>query len=303
MKSNVRRLIGHVSALAIFAALPMAGPAALAADFLEAPELVETQVEYGTGWYLRGDIGIGYEGTHRETQQSNPLPGTSIQRVEADTTDTVLGVGVAAGYRFSPNFRADLSYSYFAESETSQRNTIVAADPATLPAPCGTGEALRNDTIVPLPIENCITENQTSYFLQSFMATGYYDFSGSFAGFRPFVGAGIGLVRNQYTATFNDVTCTAASDQRCGPTDGGVADFGEAYTQQGSRNNGTAYHGAFSLTAGLSYEVSENLFLDTSYSYMHMFEDPLAGGSNGIQAANIPTDFHMVKVGLRLEIW
>ena len=47
--------------------------------------------------------------------------------------------------------------------------------------------------------------------------------------------------------------------------------MGDTYTQEYGRNNGTSYHLAGSLSAGLSYAMTDTLFLDTTYQYTHMF--------------------------------
>lgn len=307
MRKNLRRLLELTTAIALGVSPYLATHAAHAADFLENPEIPVTQVEFGTGWYIRGDIGITAHETLRVTTQA-PGGNGIAPLVETEDIDNVFSTGVGVGRRFSPNFRADIGYSYMAESETSRRQTATTFRP-----PCSNafrlvttvdanGNQITNE-VGGQTITNCVEESQTSYFLQSLTANGYYDFDTSIAGLRPFIGLGGGLVRAQYTSTSNDVTCAAGENERCNPTDGNVVDYGETYTQEYGRNNGTSYHLAGSAFAGLSYALTETLFLDATYQYTHMFDEPIWGGTNGIQAANIPTDFHTFKIGLRLEIW
>ncbi len=307
MPANLKKLT-RTTVIAMAAATALTCTAittAQAADDLFDPGV--TEVEFGTGWYIRGDIGFTGHEILRDTEQAN---NAATPIIETTDTNNVFSAGIGFGRRLSSNFRAELGYSYLADSETSIRQTVTS----NFRAPCANAFALlsfldQNGNAIDQEvggqtIENCVESAQTSYFLQSLSANGYYDFGSGVGGFRPFVGLGAGLMRVQYTSTSNDVTCSAGPTERCNPTDGSpAAQFGEVVTQQFGRNNGTSYHFAGSLSAGLSYAISDNLFFDTTYQYTHMFEDPLWGGSEGIEAANIPTDFHTLKFGIRMEIW
>ncbi len=308
MPANLKKLT-RTSAIALAAATAFVCSAITtgqAADDLYDPGV--TEVEFGTGWYIRGDIGFTGHEVLRNTEQAGNAPIAPV--VETTDTNNVFSVGVGFGRRLTSNLRADIGYGYLADSETSMQQTVTS----NFRAPCANAFALVTvidqngnafqQTVGGQTIENCVEAAQTSYFLQSLSANGYYDFDTSLAGFRPFVGLGAGLIRAQYTSTSNDVTCSPGPEERCNPTDGSPTPlFGEVVTQQFGRNNGTSYHLAGSVSAGLSYAITDTLFFDTTYQYTHMFDDPLWGGSDGIEAANIPTDFHTLKFGIRMEIW
>ena len=312
MPANLKKLT-RSSAIALATATALACSAlpttSFAADDLYDPGV--TEVEFGTGWYIRGDIGITVHETLREAITAQPIPGTPDLQTEESDIDNVVSFGVGVGYKLSNNLRGELAYSYMAESESNTRATTTNYRP-----PCSNAFV---QTIVPDPnnpggtmivlqpghtITNCVESSETTYFVQTMTANLYYDFDTSFAGFRPFVGVGAGVARNQFESSSGDITCTASSFEQCNPTDGvGQVGLGEQYTQEGARVSGTSYHLAGSVSAGLSYAISETLFLDTSYQYTHMFEDPIWGGADGVAAAGVPTDFHTFKVGLRMEIW
>lgn len=313
MPANLKKLT-RSSAITFSTVLALAcstfSTAAIAADDLYDPEA--TNVEFGTGWYIRGDIGVTVHEYDRVSDVALPIPGSANLQTDESDTDNVLSVGVGVGYRFSKNLRGDIAYSYMAESESDTRSTTTNYRPPCSNAFVQTVQQDPNDpfggTIIVLnpghTITNCVESSETSYFVQTLMANLYYDFDTSFAGFRPYLGAGAGISRNQFEASTGNITCTPSTFEQCNPTDGvGQIGLGEQYTQEGSRINGTSYHLAGSLSAGLSYEISDNLFLDTAYQYTHIFDDPIVGGVDGIQAANIPTNFHTFKVGLRMEIW
>ena len=234
MPANLKN-ITRSSAIALATATALACSAITsvhAADDLYDPGV--TEVEFGTGWYIRGDIGITGHEILRVSDSADPIPGTQDLEFETTDTDNVFSIGAGVGFRFSDNLRGEISYSYMAESE----QTVRGNDHQLPPAPCSNAFVQRaqvdqfgNTVIILDPgytILNCVEGAETSYFLQTLMANAYYDFDTSWKGFRPFVGVGAGLVRNQFVASTGNITCTAASFEQCNPTDGGTASLGEA---------------------------------------------------------------------------
>ncbi|MEE9313405.1 MAG: hypothetical protein V3V02_02040 [Rhizobiaceae bacterium] len=310
MKNPSQKSISLAASLVLLAQVAggFAASSASAADMLAGEVQETTQVEYGTGWYLRGEVSLTAHENLFSSESSTPIIGTPNQLVKTKETSNVFSAGVGVGFRFSNNFRADLGLASMGASDASETQTLTV-----LRAPCASGfqrvllpdgqggqiEAIQGGHA----ITNCTEESTTSYELQNVMGNIFYDFDSTFLGMRPFIGVAAGLVRNQFTSTVGSVTCTPSAEERCGPTDGGNAEFGETYQQQGTRNNGTAYHLATALTLGGSYSLGDNLFLDTSYTFMKTLEDPIWGGPSGIVDASVPTSFHSLKLGIRLEIW
>ncbi len=305
MSMTGQRHISIAAALSLigFCATGLLAPSASAADILEAQEV--TEVEYGTGWYLRGNIGIAVTGDYFSSETSDPDNGELANDSIGDSTFTW---GLGAGYRLSNSTRIDFGYQHLGSGETQTRSSL-----DTLRSPCTNSfakftslDANGNQITYVLDgqtIENCTDQDSSSYNLQSFMGNFYYDFDTPMWGVRPFLGAGLGLVRHQYTSVVNSTTCTPNDTEQCNPTDGGIADFGEEYVQEGESNNGTAYHFAGQIHAGFSVALGDDLYVDTSYTYTRMAEDALWGGTNGLGDAGAPNDFHQVRVGLRWEIW
>jgi opacity protein-like surface antigen len=98
------------------------------------------------------------------------------------------------------------------------------------------------------------------------------------AGFTPYIGGGVGLLR-----TSNEVVVNAPSI----PLAGAIDD--------------TQYRFAYALNAGVSYRMGNNLSLDLGYQYL---------ASPGTQYVDVNTltvregvDYHQVRVGLRYDIW
>ncbi len=307
-----KKFLTTTAALALVAQTALAVGPAHAVDLLGEPTEEYTEVEFGTGWYIRGDIGINFYQDVATVESAATVPGFPSPVIVETERDDFLNFGVGVGYRVSPNFRVDANIQNFSQGSGEVRSTV---SPAGL-APCDSGFVrvtnfdINGNPIITVEqrfdgstdITNCQASASTSYDVWGGMLNAYYDIDTGL-GITPFVGGGVGVLRNSFTASFGDVTCSPQAEFRCNPTDGGVPDFGEEYTQQGPRNNGVAYHAAASVLAGLSFQISKDLSFDATYAYTHMFEDPLFGGSNGVQDSGVPTDYHAFKLGLRWEIF
>ncbi|MEL6750594.1 MAG: hypothetical protein AAFO70_00765 [Pseudomonadota bacterium] len=298
------------SILQRFAATLIAGSVllsgqAMAADMLEDGSYeASTPVEYGTGWYLRGEIGVSFNGIKREGATSEPIVGTFDQEVETTDQNSVWGFGAAVGRRFG-NLRGDLGVERVAKGSISSTAPVTGG----FRPPCSDAFRIVTDgfggqSYIPgHTITNCLTESASTYDISAASLNVAYDIPKSFGGFRPFVGASLGLFRNSFTSSTDDITCQASEFERCNPTDGGTTEDGGRYRQLGSRVNGTSYHLGGGVTGGISYAINDQLFFDTSYKYTKIIEDPLWNGIDGVEPAKVPTQFHTVKVGLRYEIW
>ena len=242
---------------------------------------VTKPVEIGSGWYLRGDIGysVSSEGdidTFRTfdllTQtpgRANWDPGTGL---DADWSGAV-----GIGYQFNTWLRGDLTFDIGGGDFNSS---------ATSPFSCdgfATG--------------SCITSGSTDYDTYGFLASAYLDL-GTYAGFTPYVGGGIGATYvdyNNYSA--NVVNCVSGSP--CTP-------FG---TEMRGADNDWRF--TYALTAGISYDITRNLKIDAHYRYVNIddgnifkFSDPQrAAGSGRTQAGDDGLENHELRLGLRYEIW
>ena len=105
------------------------------------------------------------------------------------------------------------------------------------------------------------------------MANAYADL-GTIAGFTPYVGGGVGLL---YSSRKVEDTFQALSDRE------------------------TQYALAYSLGAGVAYQVAQNTSIDVGYQYLsapslEYFDIPSGNMKKGL-------DFHQVRVGLRYDLW
>ncbi len=144
------------------------------------------------------------------------------------------------------------------------------------------------------------------------LVNGYIDL-GTYAGFTPYVGAGVGLLKTKATfavgATCQNssvtntsvvpngtgsTTTTQTVDFACrAPTDGSTV---ASYSK-------TDYDFMYGLSAGVSYRVSKNTSLDLGYQYVSAPDVKYFSVSDDGVHYNKGYNMHQVKVGLRYDLW
>ncbi|MDX8460923.1 outer membrane protein [Mesorhizobium humile] len=114
---------------------------------------------------------------------------------------------------------------------------------------------------------------------------GYVDL-GTYVGITPYVGAGIGVVRStrKLSARYTDINDSANN-----------------FTVE---DNKSRYSLAYTLNAGLAYQVSKNVLVDLGYQY---FSAPDAEYVTAASLTSFPIhkgiSNHQVKLGLRYDLW
>ena len=271
---------------------------AFAADKYVLEEVDETPVEFGTGWYIRGDIGISADESNRTAT------GTTAGTAATDDVSTTFAFRVGAGYRVSPNLRLDATFDYHSRGENALQGLIpggCAGEEQTQAIDPGTGILVT--TIRATTIVDCTTRDVDMYDSQDLMLNAYYDF-GTRGRFTPYLGIGLGATRLNYTSRRGDIVCDPLNDQRCADVTYGVAgEYGETATSSRDANDGTSYHLAAAITLGVGYQLSKNLSLDASYQLTKTVESPMWGGSNGYDVVAADSARHSLRLGLRYELW
>ncbi|MBX3579713.1 MAG: porin family protein [Rhizobiaceae bacterium] len=238
-------------------ALLLSAVAAGAADY-DPPIVVdnvdyapEVPVEVGSGWYLRGDVSYNF---------NRPvLDGAIGAPVTARFTEDSLPISatVGFGYHFTDYFRMEANIGLL----NSQTSELVYVDPGVVSAQAN-------------------TDNK----MWSGMISAYGDL-GTFVGFTPYVGAGVGLVQStrRYDAQIDFAGATPDID----------------YTDV---NRG--YSVAYSLGGGVAYQVAPNWALDLGYQYLRAPKAEYAEitGVN-TYAIRQGLDLHQIKLGVRYDLW
>jgi opacity protein-like surface antigen len=274
----------YLSFLLIGASFAATAGNALAADIIEAPVVIDSpepvQVASAGGWYLRGDIGFA-------SNKSNGVGyhvtgGTSLFTTAVAGKTYSLGGGV--GYQIRDYFRVDLTGDYnFGgkfRGSTAGDCTLLGTNPTS-----------------------CSSVDTATFTTFDLMANAYVDL-GTFSGFTPYLGAGIGGTHVKWGTLTNSATCIDAAGN-CNTTLPGYAGTGFSGTYTESHVGSSSTRFAWALMAGASYNLSQNLKLDFGYKYKRvqggaMFKY-VAGAGTGIQGYDKGFNTHQVKVGLRYQ--
>lgn len=260
---------------------------ALAADYDppiyvdQAPEYVP--VEVGSGWYLRGDV--SYIAKDRvgsiDYRTFDPTPPGSY--TDAVFATRGLGTDVAFaggfGYHFNDWLRADATVEGFRGDFNGTTTSAV---------PCAGG----------LAGTTCRTENSAKFSSIGVMANAYADL-GTYSGFTPYVGAGLGSTRVSWSDVADSSYCVGAT---CAST---------AAVGSSQHSGEDSWRFTYAVMAGVAYDISKNLKLDLGYKYRHIKGGDMYGwsaadtaaGASGIQGRDSGFDTHEVKVGLRYDLW
>jgi opacity protein-like surface antigen len=275
------------TALAIGAGLTLAlVECALAVDLPPAPSLPQleaTPEDFG-GWYLRGDLGAGFETAPALKAAGNliapgvpggalsPFAAASFSGASLSTAGTI---DAGVGYVLNPWFRVDATLEY--RFGARLRSSVAIEDPA----PIGGGGPFYSAGHLSAGVSSIVA-----------LVNGYIDL-GNYWGVTPFLGAGLGVADN----ALSGVSEQSVAVSRTSPAIPAVGVFSNA-----SRTNF-----ARALTAGFDFDIAPNLKLEASYRYLNLGSIALGGlhcatGCGGAVAASSRGAFvsNDLRIGL---IW
>jgi opacity protein-like surface antigen len=189
------------------------------------------------GFYLRGDVGVA---AHDASDlRSTFSDGSTLASLGAwgggvSVADSAL-VGLGLGYQFTSYVRADVTAEYRSSANYSSKN-YYKYDGGGSNCPT-TGSAA------------CVDDYRALLRSGLFLANLYADL-GTWAGVTPYIGGGVGF----YTYRMS-----------------GIADHNWSQINAwGVGPDKTAVNFAWSLAAGLAYDIAPHLKLDLGYRYVNM---------------------------------
>jgi opacity protein-like surface antigen len=307
---------------------------AIAADmpFLPAPEPapVNQPVEFGSGWYLRGDIGYS----------NMQIPVVVADFANSLGRNGVATGGIGAGFQFNNWFRADVTLDRSVFRPGGGRPPVWCPSGTVINYAAATANATSPNAGQPAgylydPNETCTPVITSNLNRTSPMANAYIDI-GNWWGLTPYVGAGVGLSYLQTSAALNYyqnwngqlwapnlgvsgvplgwVTSTYSTvpivpTPASGPTRTIVATpaatprvfpWQQLLPNQSLQRKYWQF--AWNVMAGVSYDISQNLKLDVHYRFLNA--GSFTGLPSFITGAGAVTQSlvsHEVRVGLRLQ--
>lgn len=273
---NLRRTAKVALATALIGSSNMAN----ATDLLETPvfESVETtEVEFGTGWYIRGDLGTG------------PTPATTTANFQSLSGEVELGepisLSAGVGMNLGENIRADATVNQFTNLDVSGREATFCGVEA--------GVAITG---------NCYSALGAAPTITSFMANGYFDL-GEYWGFTPYIGGGLGAAYVSWRDFSVNEVCLGTVSSDCGSSGG----IGENILNTQDYSTEGEFALAYNFMLGAGYRLSQNVTLDAGYRYTSIGDVKLVDSSTNTSISenfvSEGTDIHEFRIGLRYEIW
>jgi opacity protein-like surface antigen len=252
-------------------------------------------VEVGSGWYLRGDVGYAF----------NKPFDDSVGSTGFTTKSTLFDGNIGMGYHFNDYFRADLNFGILPTNRFGDNYvTTCNGSVTTTLTSVATGLVISQTNAPAAPPPPCQGSDGASNKAYSLMANGYVDL-GTYVGITPYVGGGVGVVYSKFNK--------AIGASKCVPTITSTTISGVTTTQQfncddpagygGTVTSQASYNFAYSLAAGLSYQVTKNVSVDIGYEYFSVPGAQYVAYDSGAFNIHKGLDYQSVKVGLRYDLW
>jgi opacity protein-like surface antigen len=298
----------RVRYLLLSAAMTAATLPAIAADY-NPPIIVEqatpwVPVEVGSGWYLRGDINFDFDRPYKHYLTPEGF---------SESNYAVTG-SVGMGYHINDFLRTELNFGLLSVNRFAREDALLGPFTGT----CGgtqTVELVDSD----VPANNSTTVSAVSVPCQrsdtgqnrslNVMANAYVDL-GTYSGFTPYVGGGIGVAHSQYKYVEGSRTCVGGDIVTVDGTQtttttficDGATDTG-AVAQGGTTDRKRSFDLAYSLGAGVAYQMTRNTQLDVGYQYMAVPNGLYVASEGGTNVIREGLKYHSLKVGLRYDLW
>ena len=262
-----------------------ASVSAQAADYDNAPVMEEvvpaysppeqTFVEFGTGWYLRGDIAVT---SNKLNIGINAGSWTNEQR----DLGYAASIGFGGGYQLGKHARFEVGIERFFGLQAGERNL---ASCSTLGV---TGTCYRGGNV-----ELAAT---------TFLVSAFYDIA-ELWGVTPYIGAGIGTSLLNWSSFSAVDSCVGAIITDCAGN--GAGNF---VLNSQNYNTNSEWRLAYSLSAGIGYKLTKNVSLDVGYRLTGIaggafYDATRAAGATTATFSTSPLNIHQVKVGVRYAIW
>jgi opacity protein-like surface antigen len=253
---------------------------AIAADmpFYDPESTPQTKVEFGTGWYIRGDLAYAND--------SLPpiLPDLSFV---SNARQSTYSAGLGFGYKFNNWIRADLVGDYRQPNKASgisaTRTCITQLQNGVTP--------LGVPFVQTTATDQCNALGSASIWRWDLLQNVYFDL-GTWYGITPYIGAGAGLSFTQVKSSLTWFMSNGLQYQVS--TDG-------FFFNLNSASQNLSYQFAWALMAGAAYQMTDNAFLDVGYRYVNLGSFTETSAITGLSTKKTE-DVHEFRVGIRYMI-
>jgi opacity protein-like surface antigen len=223
--------MGSIKAFLVAGALAAVAPGfAAAADLLPPPPppIYEPPPPSFGAWYLRGDVGVGIASITNLRSSFDSGFGVVGDEFDSRSIGDQAFAGAGVGYQFNNWFHADVTGEYRTAGGYHAIESAIFQ--------CGGIGVVRCHDNYTGQVSNAVA-----------LANGYFDI-GTWYGFTPFIGAGVGFSENFFR---------------------GLTDQGEA-GGFGFASDHNSFSLAWAVMAGVGYTVTPNLRLEIGYRHLDM---------------------------------
>jgi opacity protein-like surface antigen len=291
-------LLAAASLVGPLAALGTAQAADLDGFYGDAPPPEqETKVEFGSGWYIRGDIGATRLPSIKTINPSLPTatnqtpPSAPVLNIDQGSNVGYVG-SLAGGYQFNHWFRADLMadiHQPVASSAVSGNGNVFCATGVSYPNATTNAAGTINYGAPSYANGGCTGNYKTNLKSYDVLVNGYVDL-GTWHRVTPYVGAGIGMSFGHYQSSSTYIQGNNQPYQ--------ISYFDPKYSSTFYPNfdrssSGTYYSFAWALMGGFAFDVYDHTKLDIGYRYLNLGRIPGLSGNLTSQE---------VRAGLRYMI-
>ena len=274
------------------AGLTVAALPASAADLLgTSPPLAmpasqgPTVFEQGTNWYVRGDLGVSFDKAPSVSFSNIALPPLGVVGAPFTTgagtgwSTTNFTGGAGFGYRWNDWLRFDATWDYRTGPGGTRQATVVCPYGLTgVSSPTGFPLGYLYNTS-----NTCNASASVQQYNNAFLGNAYIDL-GTYSGFTPYVGGGLGLNMNVLSANanFNETANGlpyAADLTSTGFPQAWVNSQGQALSPQPNiafapqfwnrSFHSTTYTMAWALAAGIGFKLNPSATIDLGYRYLN----------------------------------
>ncbi|MDR3462163.1 MAG: outer membrane beta-barrel protein [Beijerinckiaceae bacterium] len=265
----------------------------LGAPYYNGPE---DKVEFGSGWYIRGDLGVTRTPSISTNTPATPTASNITINPTAPTALVTSGsdFGYAAdlgfGYRFNRWFRTEVTGD-FLEPVSAKFNAgngkIFCPTGVSYPKDASGNYITSDPTYASGGCTGTYTARLNSYDV---MFNAYVDL-GTWYNVTPYVGAGTGVSFGRYVTSSSYIQSNEVPYVNISYTDPA---FGTTFTNNYNRTaSGTYYNLAWALMAGVGIDVYDHTKLDIGYRYLNL------GKINGVSNTLYSNE---IRAGLRYMI-
>jgi len=244
--------------------------------------------EAGSNWYIRGDLGISFDEAPSISISSfaAPPPGlvatpyTTPAGTNWSTTNFTGGVG--AGYRYNDYLRFDATWDYRTGPGGTRQTAVIY--PYSLTGVSSQTSPYQELGYLYNTSNTCNATTDVKQYNNAFLANGYVDL-GTYSGFTPYVGGGLGFNMNIMEGSLNANETANGQPYLANLSPVGayplvwVDPHGNpiapqpsiAFAQQyWNRSIGsTTYTFAWALSAGFGFQLNPSTTLDIGYRYLN----------------------------------